>query len=51
VLPDDRLNDAVAELAGKIVAKSPYALAIGKETFYRQAELGLAWPMPAPARS
>ena len=42
VVPDDQLDAAVAELAGKIVAKSPYALSIGKEAFYRQAELGLA---------
>jgi len=42
VVPDDQLDTAVAELAAKIVAKSPYALAVGKEAFYRQAELGLA---------
>jgi len=42
VRAQDQLDAAVAELAGKIVAKSPYALAIGKEAFYRQAELGLA---------
>jgi enoyl-CoA hydratase/carnithine racemase len=41
VVPDDRLDAAVAEMAAKIVAKSPFALAIGKEAFYRQAELGL----------
>ncbi len=41
VVADDQLDVAVAELAAKIVAKSPYALAIGKEAFYRQAELGL----------
>ena len=32
---------AVAALAGQIVAKSPLTLAIGKEAFYRQAEMGL----------
>lgn len=41
VVADDRLDAAVAELAGKILAKSPYALKVGKEAFYRQAELGL----------
>ena len=41
VVADGQLDTAVAELAAKIVAKSPYALAIGKEAFYRQAELGL----------
>ncbi len=42
VVPDDQLDAAVAAMAAKIVAKSPFALAIGKEAFYRQAELGLA---------
>lgn len=41
VVADDRIDAAVAELAGKILAKSPYALKVGKEAFYRQAELGL----------
>ncbi len=42
VVDDDKLDDAVAELAAKIVDKSPLAIAIGKEAFYRQAELDLA---------
>ncbi|HEX9465877.1 MAG TPA: enoyl-CoA hydratase [Alphaproteobacteria bacterium] len=41
VVPDGELDVAIAELCGKIVAKSPYVLAIGKEAFYRQAEMGL----------
>jgi len=41
VVPADALDAAVADLARKIVAKSPLTLAIGKEAFYRQAELGL----------
>lgn len=41
VVADDQLDAAVADLAGKILAKSPYALKVGKEAFYRQAELGL----------
>ena len=41
VVPDQDLDAAVAELAGRIVAKSPLTLAIGKEAFYRQAEMGL----------
>lgn len=41
VVPDADLDAAVAALAQKIVAKSPLALKIGKEAFYRQAELGL----------
>jgi enoyl-CoA hydratase/carnithine racemase len=41
VVPADRLDAAVAELTEGIAAKSPLVLAIGKEAFYRQAELGL----------
>ncbi|MGD9535899.1 MAG: enoyl-CoA hydratase [Alphaproteobacteria bacterium] len=41
VVPDDALDGAVAELADKIVAKSPLTLAIGKEAFYRQVEISL----------
>lgn len=41
VVPEADLDSAVASLAALIVAKSPLALAIGKEAFYRQAELGL----------
>jgi enoyl-CoA hydratase/carnithine racemase len=36
------LDDAVAALARQIAGKSPLTLAIGKEAFYRQLELGLA---------
>jgi enoyl-CoA hydratase/carnithine racemase len=41
VVPEAELDTAVAALAGRIVAKSPLTLAIGKEAFYRQAEMGL----------
>jgi enoyl-CoA hydratase/carnithine racemase len=41
VAPDAELDAAVAALAGQIVAKSPLTLAIGKEAFYRQAEMTL----------
>jgi enoyl-CoA hydratase/carnithine racemase len=41
VVPEADLDAAVAALAGQIVAKSPLTLAIGKEAFYRQAEMGL----------
>jgi enoyl-CoA hydratase/carnithine racemase len=41
VVPEAELDAAVAGLAGQIVAKSPLTLAIGKEAFYRQAEMGL----------
>jgi enoyl-CoA hydratase/carnithine racemase len=41
VVPEAGLDAAVAALAGRIVAKSPLTLAIGKEAFYRQAEMGL----------
>ena len=42
VVAGERLRDAVDELAGKIAEKSAVTLAIGKEAFYRQAELDLA---------
>ena len=41
VVPAATLDAAVAELAGAIATKSPLTLAIGKEAFYRQAELPL----------
>ena len=41
VVPEAELDAAVAALAGQIAAKSPLTLAIGKEAFYRQAEMGL----------
>ena len=41
-VPEAELDASVAELAGKIAAKSPLTLAIGKEAFYRQRELPLA---------
>jgi enoyl-CoA hydratase/carnithine racemase len=41
VVPDAALDGAVGQLAAQIVAKSPLTLAIGKEAFYRQAEMDL----------
>jgi len=41
VVPAAQLETATAALAREIAAKSPLILAIGKEAFYRQAELGL----------
>ncbi len=41
VVPEAELDAAVGALAQQIVAKSPLTLAIGKEAFYRQAEMGL----------
>src|SRR6185369_7542497 len=41
VVPEAELDAAVTALAGQIAAKSPLTLAIGKEAFYRQAEMGL----------
>ena len=38
----EALDARVAELAAKIVAKSPLAVRLGKEMFYKQIELGLA---------
>ncbi|MEO9189079.1 MAG: enoyl-CoA hydratase [Acetobacteraceae bacterium] len=42
VVPLAQLDEATAELAEGIAAKSPLTLAIGKEAFYAQAEMGLA---------
>jgi enoyl-CoA hydratase/carnithine racemase len=41
VVPEGALDQEVSNLAGRIAAKSPLTLAIGKEAFYRQAEMGL----------
>lgn len=40
-VPDGELDATVAEVAATIAAKSPLTLAIGKEAFYRQAEMPL----------
>jgi len=42
VVPDADLETATDALARQIASKSPRTLAIGKEAFYRQAELDLA---------
>jgi enoyl-CoA hydratase/carnithine racemase len=41
VVPEAELDAAVTALARQIAAKSPLILAIGKEAFYAQAEMGL----------
>jgi enoyl-CoA hydratase/carnithine racemase len=41
VVPAVDLDKSVSALAQQIVAKSPLTLKIGKEAFYRQAEMGL----------
>ncbi len=41
VVPEADLDATVATLAGQIAAKSPLTLAIGKEAFYRQVDMGL----------
>lgn len=41
VVPPEQLDAAVAALAAQIAGKSALTLAIGKEAFYRQAELPL----------
>lgn len=42
VVPEEQLDATVAELAGKLAAKSPAAVALGKELFYRQLEAAAA---------
>ena len=41
VVPAAKLDDEVMALARHIAGKSPLTVAIGKEAFYRQSELGL----------
>src|SRR3954469_13032437 len=42
VVPAAELSASTEELARQIAAKSSFTLAIGKEAFYQQAEMGLA---------
>jgi enoyl-CoA hydratase/carnithine racemase len=41
VVPEAELDAAVTALSGQIAGKSPLTVAIGKEAFYRQAEMPL----------
>ncbi len=41
VLPETDLDAKVSEMTGKICAKSPLTIAMGKEAFYRQLETGV----------
>jgi enoyl-CoA hydratase/carnithine racemase len=41
-VPEAELDNAVAEMAGKIASKSPLVLKTGKAAFYRQLEMPLA---------
>ena len=41
VVAPDKLDEVVYGLANQIASKSPLTLAIGKEAFYRQLEMGL----------
>ncbi|WP_166263859.1 enoyl-CoA hydratase [Marinobacter caseinilyticus] len=41
VVPADGLDEAVHQLAATIAGKSSHTLKIGKEAFYKQAEMGL----------
>jgi enoyl-CoA hydratase/carnithine racemase len=40
-VPAEQLDDAVQEMAAKIASKSPDAVALGKDLFYRQIEEGM----------
>ncbi len=42
VVPREYLNQVVMKYAQTIASKSPSTLALGKQAFYRQAEMGLA---------
>lgn len=41
VVPPERLDDEVGRLAASICAKSPLAIKMGKQMFYRQLEMGM----------
>jgi enoyl-CoA hydratase/carnithine racemase len=41
VVPDDALDACVAEVAHEIAGKSTFTVALGKQSFYRQLDLGL----------
>jgi enoyl-CoA hydratase/carnithine racemase len=41
VVPAADLDAAIGELAAAIVAKTPVAIRMGKEMFYRQLDMGL----------
>src|ERR1700730_17946995 len=49
VVPRERLREAVDGLARQIAGKSAFTVKIGKEAFYRQAELDLAAAYPYAA--
>jgi len=42
VVPEEALDRAVDDLAGRIAAKSPAVVALGKQAFYRQLEMGVS---------
>ncbi len=41
VVPLERLDETVSALAASIIAKSPLAIRMGKQMFYRQLEMGM----------
>ena len=41
VVPSDRLDEETTELAAVVAAKSPAAIALGKQLFYKQLEASL----------
>jgi enoyl-CoA hydratase/carnithine racemase len=42
VVPDDRFDEAVADWAAKLAAKSPLMLRLGKDAMFEQQDLGFA---------
>jgi enoyl-CoA hydratase len=42
VVPEDEFDAAVGELASKLASKSPLIMRLGKETMYRQMDMGFA---------
>jgi enoyl-CoA hydratase/carnithine racemase len=51
VVPEDRLDEAITDLAGKIVAKSPLAVATGKRLFHSLSDRDLEKAYTAAAET
>ena len=51
VVPDDEFDAAVADWAGKLAAKSPLLMRLGKDAMYRQQDMALRRRARVPARA
>ena len=51
VVPADEFDAAVADWAGKLAAKSPLLMRLGKDAMYRQQDMALRRRARVPARA